>query len=242
MKTREEFRRKELNDAMIRSFYEYVKEQAELPILPALDTKLNLNTDRALWRIAIYRSNIRFVESNLLSLPLKLFTLCTGKEVLQWLAFIEDWIADCADNEQFFGSNPVGELFGFQKEVWKEVRDKFRDHFEIAPDSVVAWTYVYNPFVMGGPTTVAKGFNLFTEELPVFDLGSGYFGYFCLSPSGKGIVVEKETGAIVGNSIEKVKEDIRTAERGIMKEQIMTARRTKVITISEKEFWGLYKS
>jgi hypothetical protein len=102
-----------------------------------------------------------------------------------------------------------------------------------------AWTYVYNPFVMGGNTHRAKGFEF--EGVERVELGKGYYGYTLQSPNGKSIVVEEHSGAIIGNSLEDVRNDIDQGDSEVMKKQVEKACKEVVIIISESEFWSLYK-
>jgi len=50
-----------------------------------------------------------------------------------------------------------------------------------------------------------------------FDLGGGFEGYLVVSPAGKTHVVESETGAFVGTSIDDVKADIAAGDPAIIR-------------------------
>lgn len=54
-------------------------------------------------------------------------------------------------------------------------------------------------------------------------LGKGYEGYVATAPNGKTFVAEASTGAIVGDTLENVRADIRIAEASVMREQIRNA-------------------
>lgn len=107
-----------------------------------------------------------------------------------------------------------------------------------------AWTYFYNAFTMGGKLNVPTGFEFDETHYQLHDLGEGYFGYELTAPSGKTIVVENTSGAIVGNSIEEVQADIVGAvlagQQNMMKNQVMNAAREHVRIISKEEFWAKY--
>lgn len=102
------------------------------------------------------------------------------------------------------------------------------------------WTYFKRPFVMGGRVNQPTGFKKeLGEEL---DLGKGYKGCQLVSPKGKTIIVEKQSGAIVGSSLEEVRKDIECAETHVMEEQVKFAcsELEKINVILEEEFWKVY--
>lgn len=107
-----------------------------------------------------------------------------------------------------------------------------------------AWTYFYNAFVMGGDTTSPTGF-LFDETIKEkIDLGQGYYGYKLTSQKGTDIIVESESGAIVGNSVDEVAADICGAvlagQENVMKQQVAEAMKANIHVISEEKFWATY--
>jgi hypothetical protein len=70
-------------------------------------------------------------------------------------------------------------------------------------------------------------------------LGKGFVGHVVTAPNGRTFIVESETGAIVGWSLEQVRSDIEKAEYRAMQLQITEAKE-KVRTatyVSEQEFW-----
>ena len=101
-----------------------------------------------------------------------------------------------------------------------------------------AWTYVYSPFRMGGDTWHPTGFEFESNER--IELGKGFYGYVLKSPNGKTIVVEEKSGAIVGDSLERVKADIENGDIEIMKQQVKQACDVNVKIIDEEDFWKIY--
>jgi hypothetical protein len=107
---------------------------------------------------------------------------------------------------------------------------------------MIIWTYKYNPFQMDGRLSRPFGCNVEVGE-PV-ELGKGYFGYEVKSPSGRTVVAEKSSGAIAGNSIEQVREDIALCNNAqMMDEQIKQALiNSKLVDIVPlDEFWSVYE-
>lgn len=102
-----------------------------------------------------------------------------------------------------------------------------------------AWTYFQNPFSVGGNTHQAKGFEF--QGKKKVDLGKGYFGYGLKSPKGTTIIVESRSGAIIGNSIKMVKNDIQKGDFEVMKNQIDRASKVPVTIIPEHDFWIKYE-
>lgn len=101
------------------------------------------------------------------------------------------------------------------------------------------WTRGYSPFIMGGDVNAPVGCDM--ECTPV-KLGRGFNGLTVDTPKGNLIVAEMETGAIVGNSLEQVKEDIQHGNMDIMLQQIQDAKLLlpKARHISAEEFWSRY--
>jgi hypothetical protein len=54
-------------------------------------------------------------------------------------------------------------------------------------------------------------------------LGKGYEGYLATAPNGKTFVGEATTGAIVGDTLESVRADIKAAKPAVMREQVKNA-------------------
>jgi len=103
---------------------------------------------------------------------------------------------------------------------------------------MIAWTMVYNAFTMGGSVWRPSGFEF--KEGDAVHLGKGFYGYVLESPNGKTIVVEKQSGAIVGNSLEEVVSDIAEAEFETMQKQVEHACSKNINLVSEEKFWLLY--
>lgn len=81
-----------------------------------------------------------------------------------------------------------------------------------------------------------------TDVEPVsesLDLGGGYQGVIVLSPEGKAYVVEMTTGGIVGGTIAEVREDVTSADGGVMAQQIEAAKilAQTAYHVSPSEFW-----
>jgi hypothetical protein len=99
------------------------------------------------------------------------------------------------------------------------------------------WITNYRPFIMGGDVHAPIMCEI--EVVGEYDLGKGYKGWLFASPSGKTFVSETETGAIVGSTIDEVKQDIVEADEEVMKNQIQEARKLvkRAYMASEEEFW-----
>jgi hypothetical protein len=100
------------------------------------------------------------------------------------------------------------------------------------------WTYIYEPFTMGGsvwrPATAAL------ECLGPYDLGAGYQGYLSVSPlTGKWIVCESDSCAIVGHSLDEVRKDIAEGDADVMKMQVEHAimEYRKASRVEPDKFW-----
>lgn len=110
---------------------------------------------------------------------------------------------------------------------------------------MIAWTYFYRPFTMGGKVHRAEGFRFDPNHYTKHNIGEGYFAYVLTSPKGKTIVVESTSGAIVGHNLEEVEADICAAallnQQDVMHKQVEAARTEVVIAISEEEFWRVYE-
>jgi hypothetical protein len=74
-------------------------------------------------------------------------------------------------------------------------------------------------------------------------LGKGYSGYLIIAPNGETFVAESITGAFVGPTVEEVINDIKVAERKVMKKQIEMAKEQvkNAELISEDKFWETLK-
>ena len=103
----------------------------------------------------------------------------------------------------------------------------------------VIWTLQRNPFAFGirdEPVGVE------VEGIKV-DLGKGFTGIIAMSPSGRTVVAEFTSGAIVGHTVEEVRNDILIGVTRIMEQQVaqamLTARSVK--TLPANKFWTRYE-
>ena len=99
------------------------------------------------------------------------------------------------------------------------------------------WTKGYRPFICGGRVNYDLGCQVACEG--PFDIGSGYKAWVTIAPNGKKFVSEATTGAIIGSSLEEVREDIQTGDPDMMKKQIADAMQ-RIKDVEEKDptvFW-----
>lgn len=106
------------------------------------------------------------------------------------------------------------------------------------------WTRAYSPFIMGGDVNAPIGTKMKCSVI-FFEKSINGVNKLLVaeSPDTKRIVVaEYTTGAIVGNDVTVVMEDIKQSSRKIIKEQIEDANKLlkKVHTVSFDEFWRRY--
>ena len=88
------------------------------------------------------------------------------------------------------------------------------------------WTMCYSPFVMGGDCWSAIIAEVECSE--EVDLGRGIKGRVAVSPLDfKVYICESETGAIIGNEMTAVLEDIRVADEAVMAKQMEVENRLK---------------
>ncbi len=102
------------------------------------------------------------------------------------------------------------------------------------------WTMGYYPFTLGGGTEHPVACEIDVSSLKKHPIGKGYHAYLLLSPGGKNVVVESIGGGIVGNNLATVREDVRTAKKSVMAEQMEMSRiasKHPRELIEEKEFW-----
>lgn len=104
------------------------------------------------------------------------------------------------------------------------------------------WTIGYRPFVMGGSVHYNMACDIKCDG--PFDLGDKYKGYLAIAPNGKTFVAEYKSGAIVGDTIENVKNDILTGDKEMMEKQVKDAIESskKVEVVSEDYFWEALKA
>lgn len=112
---------------------------------------------------------------------------------------------------------------------------------EIRTEIRAIWTEGYRPFVMGGSVYYPIGCKVECEG--PHEIGLGYRAWVATAPNGRTFVAESMTGAIVGPTLEQVREDIRTGDPAIMKQQVAAAKqRAKAIEFTTPDkFWTALK-
>lgn len=101
----------------------------------------------------------------------------------------------------------------------------------------------YFPMIMGGNVNQP----MITEIKPIEEksIGKGFKAFSFKTPNGSLRIAESITGAIVGNSFEKVIEDVKQTTKKIMMEQINEGKKLlgsgSTKHYSEEEFFKLYK-
>jgi hypothetical protein len=95
----------------------------------------------------------------------------------------------------------------------------------------------YQPFRLGG--NVHAPMSCQVEALGPYPIGKGFEGFLVVSPFGKTYVAEKESGGLIGPSLDSVREDVESAELKVMKEQVQEAVRISKTAepVSTEEFW-----
>lgn len=73
-----------------------------------------------------------------------------------------------------------------------------------------------------------------------YTLGSGYSGFVINSPFRAQFVVEANTGAIVGNTLDEVRKDVSTCDAEYMRRQVNCAREklTQLQLVEPDYFWS----
>ena len=99
------------------------------------------------------------------------------------------------------------------------------------------WTSAYHPFIMGGD--VHQSICTEVSVLDVIDLGKGFKAFVAVAPNGVNFIVEEQSGGIVGDSLEAVRQDVKEGDINFIKEQIAseTERGRSARMISPEEFW-----
>lgn len=104
------------------------------------------------------------------------------------------------------------------------------------------WTYAYRPFILGG--NVNGPISCDVEIGHPIAIGRGLYAYEIQSPNSRRVAIaESTTGAIVGTSVEMVRQDIRDGNPRTMRDQLREAEivaRRDVDNIGWDRFWGLY--
>ena len=103
------------------------------------------------------------------------------------------------------------------------------------------WTHCYQPFMMGGnvnsPIATKIGY---IEEKAV---GKGFYAFSFLTAKGEIRIAESITGAIVGNSFDEVRKDIKESKKKVMLQQIEEAKEhsKNVMHLSKEAFFERYR-
>jgi hypothetical protein len=73
-------------------------------------------------------------------------------------------------------------------------------------------------------------------------LGGGYYGYAVSTPKGGTVICEETSGAIIGNSLEAVRNDIKVGNLDVMKQQVTHAcnELKKATIVPRDNFWDIY--
>ena len=104
------------------------------------------------------------------------------------------------------------------------------------------WTSDYNPFILGGDVHAPAMCEIEVKGSLV-PLGKGMKGYLITAPDGSTVVAESTTGALIGPTLEEVREDIKATSLRIVKEQMKDAkyRADKAVMTSPEKFWAKMK-
>lgn len=99
------------------------------------------------------------------------------------------------------------------------------------------WTADYQPFILGGDCYAP-----IMADVPVsgpFDIGHGFQAYLAVAPNGRTFVAEATTGAIVGPTIKKVREDVASGKKRFMDQQVAEAKelRQRARTVTPDHLW-----
>lgn len=109
--------------------------------------------------------------------------------------------------------------------------------------TVKVWTWGYFPFTVGGEVNRPIFTNaVVPKDIRLHDLGKGYFGYLIGCKNGF-VVVEKETGGIVGDNLESVRRDIAEGDPKVMKQQIAENKKhgERAGYVKPEKFWDMIK-
>lgn len=110
--------------------------------------------------------------------------------------------------------------------------------------TIKVWTWGYFPFTCGGEVNRPIFTNaVVPKDIKLHDLGKGFFGYLIGCKNGF-VVVEKETGGIVGDNLESVRRDIAECDDiKIMQRQIEENKKHGQRASYEKpeKFWDMIK-
>ena len=102
------------------------------------------------------------------------------------------------------------------------------------------WKRTYSPFVMGGNVNRNVKTEINENDFTIIDLGKGFKGIFIEKGKSKG-VYELESGGLIGDTVQNVKEDIAACEDvSFMRKQIEEAKEegAKATVVSNEDFFG----
>jgi hypothetical protein len=105
----------------------------------------------------------------------------------------------------------------------------------------IIWTLGYRPFVMGGRCNY-----VLAAELPCtgpFDLGKGFSRYMTIAPNGSTFIVDAESLALIGSSLEDGRADVAAGAVDVMRKQVAEAiEKAKEAEVHPAEiFWEALK-
>lgn len=102
------------------------------------------------------------------------------------------------------------------------------------------WTWGYRPFIMGGRCNYVLACDWECDG--PHDLGGGYTGWVATAPNGVTRVVEDKSGAIVGDSLSAVRQDIKDGDPKVMNQQLeeAIAQAKEAEVKSAEHFWMVY--
>lgn len=111
---------------------------------------------------------------------------------------------------------------------------------------MLIWTTGYRPFILGGNCNAPLGIEISEEELgPPIDLPFGFQAYEFENPnSGETHIIEKTSGAFIGNDLQQVCNDIeQCGDKEMMQKQVANAleQRRSVETMEPEKFWALFR-
>ncbi len=106
---------------------------------------------------------------------------------------------------------------------------------------ITIWVPCYRPFIMGGD--VNRPVKCEIEAQGPFDIGKGFKAYLVSKPGGRFAVAEATTGAIVGDTLEEVRADIKDGSAAVMRKQVAESaiQVARAFTVEPDEFWSLMK-
>jgi hypothetical protein len=100
------------------------------------------------------------------------------------------------------------------------------------------YTRLYTPFMMGGKTIryISCEWNVTGPH----DIGKGFQAYIAIAPSGKPFIVEATTGAIIGDTLQGVREDVAAGTTDVMAKQVADSaiNASESTLLSSNEFWS----